>query len=293
MFDVAAQLIANGMIAGGIYSLVALGYTLVYGILKFINFAHGEVVMISAYFVFLLNSMLGISFWVAAGLSVVFAAILGMVIERLAYRPLRKSHKWVPLITALGVSLLLQSIALIIFGADVKTYGVGIQKGTNILGATVTQNQLLIIITSIVMLVLLYLFYYKTKWGKATRAVSEDREVGELLGINSNRVISITFAIGSAVGAIGGVLIGLEQNIEPTMGVLLGLKAFTAAVVGGIGSIPGAMVGGYIVGMVENIGIWFIPSGYKDAIAFVILILFLLFKPTGLFGETKEESVKG
>ncbi len=293
MLDFVPQLIANGLIAGGIYALIALGYTLVYGILKFINFAHGEVVMISAYFAFILNTTLGLNVWVAALFSVFFAAALGMAMERIAYRPLRKAHVLAPLITAIGISLLLQSIALIAFGPDIKTYKADYPDSFNLLGASVTYNQLAIIAISAIILVLLWLFFQKTKLGKATRAVADDTEVAESLGINSNKVISYTFALGSAVGAIGGVLVGLEQNISPTMGVMLGLKAFTAAVVGGIGNVAGAMVGGYFIGITENFAAWYLPSGYKDAVAFVILILFLLFKPNGLFGASKEELVKG
>ncbi len=292
MLEVAPQLLANGLIAGGIYALVALGYTLVYGILKFLNFAHGDVVMFSAYFAFVLNTTLGMNLWVALVFSAVFAAILGMTIERIAYKPLRNSHVLTQLITTIGVSLLLQSIVLLLFGAQIKNYKADGGGSFEIAGAFITPNQLLIIISSIVLLGVLWFFYYKTKWGKATRATAEDRDVAQTLGIDSNKVIALTFAIGSAVGAVAGVLVGLEQNLTPRMGVLLGLKAFTSAIVGGIGSIQGAMVGGYIVGIAENFGGWFLPSGYKDAIAFGILILFLLFKPTGLFGASKEEEVK-
>lgn len=293
MLEFLPQLIANGLIAGGIYALVALGYTLVYGILKFLNFAHGDVVMIAAYFAFVLNSTLGLNVWISLAISVVFAAVLGMTIEKIAYKPLRNSHVLTLLVTTIGVSLLLQSIALLAFGPEIKSYKTP-ESGDpfNIAGAYVTQNQAIILVTSIVLLVLLLAFYHKTKWGKATRATAEDRSVAQTLGIDSDKIISLTFAIGSGVGAVAGVLVGLEQSLTPQMGILLGVKAFTAAVVGGIGSIQGAMVGGYVVGIAENLGAWFLPSGYKDAIAFVILILFLLFKPTGLFGATKEEEVK-
>lgn len=280
------QLIANGIIAGGIYSLVALGYTMVYGILKFINFAHGEIFMIGAYIAWLFNVIFGVNILIAFLISMIGCAILGFIIEKVAYKPLRKASRLAPLITAIGISLLLQSIALLLFGAQIRTFRTGtIERGIPILGASITKIQIIIILVSLVLMLLLYFFIKYSRTGKAIRAVADNPELASTIGINVDKVISIVFIIGSALAAAAGVLIGIEQNLQPTMGVSIGIKAFTAAVVGGIGNIYGALFGGFLIGLVENIGIWFIPSGYKDAIAFFVLLIMLLFRPEGLFGK--------
>ena len=291
--SIVAQLIANGIIAGSIYALVALGYTMVYGILKFINFAHGEVYMLGAYFAYVLAKVYHVPIVAAFIISMILCAIVGEIIERVAYRPLRKSTRLAPLITAIALSIFLQSLALLVWGSEIRTFRTGeISKGHNILGAIVTDTQLMIIATTIVLMLLLWLFIKKTKIGKAMRATADNLEVAKLIGINTDRVIATVFAIGSALAAAGGILIGIEQNLEPTMGVTIGIKAFTATVVGGIGNIWGAVVGALLIGLVENIGIWFIPSGYKDAIAFVILVIMLIFKPSGIFGSGREEDIR-
>ncbi|MBT3405759.1 branched-chain amino acid ABC transporter permease [Candidatus Woesearchaeota archaeon] len=291
--SIVAQLIANGIIAGSIYALVALGYTMVYGILKFINFAHGEVYMLGAYFAYVLAKVYHVPIVAAFIISMILCAIVGVIIERVAYRPLRKSTRLAPLITAIALSIFLQSLALLVWGSEIRTFRTGeISKGHNILGAIVTDTQLMIIATTIVLMLLLWLFIKKTKLGKAMRATADNLEVAKLIGINTDRVIATVFAIGSALAAAGGILIGIEQNLEPTMGVTIGIKAFTATVVGGIGNIWGAVVGALLIGLVENIGIWFIPSGYKDAIAFVILVIMLIFKPSGIFGSGREEDIR-
>jgi branched-chain amino acid transport system permease protein len=291
--SIVAQLIANGIIAGSIYALVALGYTMVYGILKFINFAHGEVYMLGAYFAYVLAKVYHVPIVAAFIISMILCAIVGVIIERVAYRPLRKSTRLAPLITAIALSIFLQSLALLVWGSEIRTFRTGeISKGHNILGAIVTDTQLMIIATTIVLMLLLWLFIKKTKIGKAMRATADNLEVAKLIGINTDRVIATVFAIGSALAAAGGILIGIEQNLEPTMGVTIGIKAFTATVVGGIGNIWGAVVGALLIGLVENIGIWFIPSGYKDAIAFVILVIMLIFKPSGIFGAGREEDIR-
>ncbi len=296
--SVLPQLIANGIIAGGIYALIAIGYTMVYGLLKFINFAHGEVAMVGAYVAFALIAVMGWEMLPAFAIAMVVCAVVGIIIERVAYKPLRKSHKLSQLITAIAVSLFLQNLLALFFGNEIRTFRTGqIVKGLEIFAGTpieivITPTQITIILTAIVLMVALELFVKRTKMGKAIRAASDNPELSTVLGIDTNKVITVAFAIGSALAAAAGVLIALEQNIEPTMGVVPGVKAFTAAVVGGIGSIPGAMVGGMFIGLAENIGIWFLPSGYKDAIAFVILIAFLLFKPTGFFGGKKEEEIR-
>jgi len=280
------QLIANGIIAGGIYSLVALGYTMVYGILKFINFAHGEIFMIGAYIAWLFNVIFGVNILIAFLISMIGCAILGFIIEKVAYKPLRKASRLAPLITAIGISLLLQSIALLAFGAQIRTFRTGtIERGIPILGASITKIQIIIILVSLVLMLLLHFFVKYSRTGKAVRAVADNPELASTIGINIDKVISIVFIIGSALAAAAGVLIGIEQNLQPTMGVSIGIKAFTAAVIGGIGNIYGALIGGYLIGLIENIGIWFIPSGYKDAIAFFVLLIMLLFRPEGLFGK--------
>jgi len=292
---IAAQLIINGIIAGGIYALVALGYTMVYGILKFINFAHGEVFMLGAYLGWVFNILLGVNVIVAAVLAMLGCAVAGFIIEKIAYKPLRGRGMLPPLITAIGISLFLQASAILIFGAQIRTYRTGeVVQGITIpfIDAIITKIQIVIIIVSVALMVGLHFYIKHSKTGKAMRAVADNYEVASIVGINPNRVISYVFIIGSALAAAGGVLVGIEQNLTPTMGVSIGIKSFTAAVVGGIGNIYGAVLGGFMIGLIENVGIWFIPSGYKDAIAFAVLLLFLLFKPTGIFGAKKEEGVR-
>ena len=282
-----SQLVANGLIAGGIYALVAVGYTLVYGVLKFINFAHGEIFMIGAYVAWFLNASFGVNIFISLLVSVIICALLGYTIEKVAYKPLRGRDRLIPLITAVAMSLFLQGLVILLFGAEIKTFKVH-SPSYNILGASVTGMQIIIIITAVVLMLLTHFFIKKTKTGKAIRAVSDSNEVASVVGINVDRTISSVFILGSILAAVAGVLVGMEQNLTPTMGISVGIKAFTAAVVGGIGNIYGAFVGGILIGLAENLGIWFIPSGYKDAIAFVILLLMLMFKPNGLFGLSKE-----
>lgn len=294
MANVLPQLILNGIIAGGIYALVALGYTMVYGILKFINFAHGEIFMMGAYLAWVMHIVLGQDIFTSFIIAMIGCAIGGFVIEKIAYKPLRKSAMLAPLITAIAVSLFLQAFTIMIFGAEVKTLRTTeVQAGIPILGsAVITPIQIVIIVVSISLMILLHLFIKYTKLGKAMRAVSDNYAVSAIIGININKIISTVFIIGSMLAAAAGVLVGIEQNLTPTMGVSVGIKAFTAAVIGGVGNIYGAVAGGFLIGLIENIGIWFIPSGYKDAIAFTILIIMLIFKPTGLFGAKKEEEVR-
>ncbi len=370
--SLAAQLVANGLIAGGIYALVALGYTMVYGILKFINFAHGEVVMMGAYLgwvfsranpgldilhvrdpLFLVPALLFYLFWATVlgvwiwygtarltflsggrlpGLPVriittvlltgafvtalyeaavhevplvlAFVAALppcaglGFVLEKACYKRLRKSHRLAPLITSIGASIFLQALALLIFGAAIQTYSTGrVERGLTVFSGTsfefvVTKLQLLIIGVSLLLMALLHLYVTYTKTGKAIRAVADNAQLAGVIGIRVDRVISIVFILGSALAAAAGILVGLEQNLTPTMGVPIGVKAFTAAVIGGIGNLYGALLGGFLIGLDENLGVWLIPSGYKDAIALVILLLMLLLRPTGLFGRRQEEEVR-
>jgi branched-chain amino acid transport system permease protein len=287
------QLFLNGLIAGGIYALVALGYTMVYGILKFINFAHGEIVMIGAYLGLVLHIILGLNIILSFLLAIILAAGIGYIIEKIAYKPLRQSNRLILLITAIAVSLLLQSIIMLIFGSQIRSLRPGkTATAYQIFGATITDIQIIIIVVSISLMILLHLFIKYTKTGKAMRAVADNFEVASVIGIDVDKVISIIFMIGSALAAAGGVLVALEQNMTPLMGVKIGITAFAAAVVGGIGNIYGAVLGGFLIGFAENFGIWFIPSGYKEAIAFVILLVTLLIKPTGIFGGNSEEEVR-
>lgn len=287
------QILFNGLIAGGIYALVALGYTLVYGILKFINFAHGEVFMVGAYLTWMVNVKLGMHPVIAIIVSVILCGFLGFLIEKTAYKPLRGRNTLVFLITSIGVSFLLQGIIIAFFGADIKSFSTTITTQVyTIFGASVTNIQIIILVVAVMLMFLLHLFVKYTKTGKAIRAMTDNLEVASTIGININTVMSWVFIIGSGVAAISGALIAMDQNITPTMGVPVGIKAFTAAVVGGIGNMYGAFLGGFAIGLAENIGSWFLPSGFKDAIAFIVLIIMLLFKPHGIMGKTAEQEVK-
>lgn len=282
------QQLVNGVALGSVYALIALGYTMVYGIITLINFAHGEIFMVGAFIGLLLVSFFKVNVFVAIMGAMIFCMIMGVLIELIAYRPLRKSSRLSALISAIGVSIFLSSLALMVFGADAKGFPEGafpvqqIQVGS----ADISTLQLLIIGVSAVLMLGLEFIVQKTKIGKAMRATSEDYNTSALMGINVNRVISFTFALGSALAAAGGVLVGVLFNaVSFNMGLMAGLKAFAAAVLGGIGSIPGAMLGGLLLGVSEVFGVAIGYSSYRDAIAFTILVLVLLVKPTGLLGQ--------
>lgn len=287
------QQLINGVSLGSIYALIALGYTMVYGIIKLINFAHGDIYMVGAYIGFFATSMLHLPVLPALIISMVVTGLLGMLIERLAYRPLRHAPKVSVLITAIGVSLFLEYTSMFFVSPQPRTFPNVMESVTYHMGPFVVNSQqiLILVITTILMVVLTYIVQ-KTKIGKAMRAVSFDTETAQLMGIDANRVISITFGIGSALAAAGGVLVGVYYNsIDPLMGIMPGLKAFIAAVLGGIGIIPGAMAGGVILGIIESLVSGFLSSTFRDAAAFAILILVLLFKPSGLFGKNTREKV--
>ncbi|MDF2558392.1 MAG: branched-chain amino acid transporter permease [Bacillales bacterium] len=285
--------IINGLHVGSIYALIALGYTMVYGIVKLINFAHGDVIMIGSYVVLLSLTELHVPFWIAIIVAVVFCALLGMLIERFAYKPLRNASRITPLITAIGVSLLLQNIAMKVFSANPKPFpnvisGEPFQFG----GVQVGQVTIYTILISVVLMVLLELFVLKTKMGKAMRAVSEDAGAATLMGININTTIAITFAIGSGLAAVGGALYSTAYPIvDPYIGSMLGLKAFIAAVLGGIGKIQGAMLGAFIIGITECLTKGYVSSQLSEAVVFAILILVLLVKPAGILGQNIREKV--
>jgi len=272
---------------------------MVYGILKFINFAHGEIFMLGAFFGFYIAEALGVNqpsitmALVIMLLSMISTAILGVVIEKLAYKPLRNSSKLTVLITAIGVSLFLQYTGQLVFGASPRSFPTLIENVSfNILGATIGSNQMVVLVSTLILMFALRIIVLKTKMGIAIRAVSNNLTAASLMGININNVISFTFAIGSALAGAAGILYSINYpSIDPLMGLLPGLKAFIAAVLGGIGNFPGAFIGGLIIGLVETFTVGYLSPTYRDAIAFAILILILLIKPTGLFGKKDVEKV--
>lgn len=287
------QQLINGLSLGSIYALLALGYTMVYGIIKLINFAHGEVYMLGAFIGYYVINTFQFGLFGTLLTSMVLGAIIGMLIEFFAYRPLRKSTRIAALITAIGVSFLIQSVTIYFIGADTRPFPQIIDNTTYTLGElSISKIELLIIFISIVLMLVLQFIVKKTKMGRGMRAVSVDPAAAQLMGINVNHTISFTFAIGSALAAAGGVLIGLYYNsIDPMMGVAPGLKAFIAAVFGGIGIIPGAALGGFMIGIIETLVSALGFTAYRDAVVYGILIIILLVKPTGLLGKNTKEKV--
>jgi len=287
------QQLINGISLGSIYALIALGYTMVYGIIRLINFAHGDVYMVGAYAGFFATSVFKLGFIPALIFAMAVAALFGVIIERGAYKPLRNSPKIAALITAIGVSLLLENLGIYILGAQPRTFpDVFPLEKWNILGVVVTNRQVIILGVALLLMVILQYTIQHTKVGKALRASSFDLDAARLMGIDVDRMISYTFAIGSALAAAAGVLVGVYYNsIEPLMGIMAGIKAFVAAVLGGIGSIPGAMVGGLLLGLAEVFVVAVFSSTYRDAIAFTLLIVILLVRPTGLLGKNIGEKV--
>ena len=284
------QLLINGLIAGSIYSLVAAGFSLIYSVNKFVHFAHGCTIAVSAYTLYFLFSALKIDFYLSVILAVIFGGLFGLFMLKSVYEPLsnKKASGLILLTASVALLILFESIILLIFGADVKTINfIKVEKGMEFFGAIITPLQVVIIVSALVLLLALYLFMKKTKLGKAMRAVADNKDVAEIMGISSKKIFAWSFVIGSLIAGFGGVLVGLEQNLEPTMGTNLMIKGFTGAIVGGVGSVPGAVLGSFLLGLAENFGIWYLPSGYKDAIAFVILFIFLLFKPEGILGIKK------
>ena len=284
----------NGLSLGSIYAIIALGYTMVYGIAKMLNFAHGDVIMVGAYIAFCGMQYWGVPVIPAILIAMAVCTLLGITIEGLAYRPLRQATSLAVLITAIGMSYLLQNTALMIWGANPKSFPTTFINNSSIrLGSlNISVATVITILTSVVIMTALTLFTAKTKMGKAMRCVSEDRGAAELMGINVNRTISVTFAIGSALAAIAGVLLCSSYPIlQPTTGSMPGIKAFTAAVYGGIGSSPGAMLGGILLGVIEIFGRAYISTELGDAIVFAVLIIVLLVKPAGLLGKPMREKV--
>lgn len=287
------QQIVNGLSLGSIYALIALGYTMVYGIVKLINFAHGDVMMVGAYSGWYAITVLHLPFLPALLFAMVSCAIIGVLIERIAYKPLRNATRIAALITAIGVSLFLEYGGMLVATAQVRTYPDVFPDTIYSIGGVIFKyGDIVMLLTSIILMGLLHFIVQYTKMGKAMRAVSFDKDAALLMGINTNNVISFTFAIGSALAAAAGVLMGVYFNtIDPLMGIIPGLKAFVAAVLGGIGIIPGAMVGGLVLGLVESIVSGLGASTWRDAVCFLILILVLIVKPSGLFGKNIREKV--
>ncbi len=281
------QQMVNALNLGAMYSLLAIGYTMVYGIIKLINFAHGEIFMCGAFFTWWLMTSFAIPFPIAALMGIMLSTMLGIGVERIAYRPLRNAPRFAVIISVLGMSIFLQNMARIIWGAESQIFEVDFDVAPLIIGNVVIPiKKIFILATSFVLMVFLGLYVKKTYIGKAMRATAADPEAAEMMGININAVIVLTFAIGSAMGAVAGILFAINYNsIDPFMGFNAGLKAFTAAVLGGIGNIYGAMIGGILLGLFEGIGAGYISSMYRDAFAFGVLILVLIFRPEGLLGE--------
>ncbi|MBR3866168.1 MAG: branched-chain amino acid ABC transporter permease [Butyricicoccus sp.] len=285
----------NGISLGSVYAIIALGYTMVYGIAKMLNFAHGDVIMIGAYVSFYATSLYGLPAWASVLAAAVVCTALGVCIERLAYKPLRSAPSLAVLITAIGVSYFLQNAAQLAFGSSPVVYPSLIKFG----GIRLFDGQLVIsgvaivtILVCIIVMITLTLFINKTKMGRAMRAVSEDKGAAQLMGINVNSTVSVTFAIGSALAAVAGVLLcSAYPTLQPTTGSMPGIKAFTAAVFGGIGSIPGAMIGGLLLGVIQILGSAYISTQLSDAVVFAVLIVVLLVKPTGLLGKKVHEKV--
>ena len=288
------QQLVNGISLGSIYALIALGYTMVYGIVKLINFAHGDVFMVGAFIGFYSITILGLGFFPALLISMAACALFGVLIERIAYKPLRNATRIAALITAIGVSLFIEYGTIYIRGAQPEAYPDGIVplKSLEIFGVKISGQSILILAVSVFLMIVLQFIVHKTKIGKAMRAVSHDMDAAKLMGINVNNTISATFAIGSALAGAAGVVFGMYYTkIEPLMGIIPGLKAFVAAVLGGIGIIPGAMAGGLLLGVIEALVSATGGSLWRDAVAFIVLILILIFRPAGLFGKNVREKV--
>ena len=300
------QTIVNGLETGFLYALIALGYTMVYGILKLLNFAHGDLYMVGAYIGFFVIQWFGgaanvsipvplllvIMFVLAAGL----VGGLGVAIERFAYRPLRDAPRIAPLITAIGISFFLENAVLLLFGAQYRIYNtpefISLSSGIRIGSVTIDTVQIMVLVLSAALMAGLQLLVNRTTWGKQVRAVAADREAAEMLGINVNFTISMTFFLGSALAGVAGVMGGLLFNqVTNTIGFIIGLKAFTAAVVGGIGSLPGAMLGGLLIGLAESFTIGYISSTYSNLLVFALLIVVMLVRPSGLLGQAQLQKV--
>ncbi len=294
MPSILPQLIINGLIAGAIYALAASGFSLVYYVIKFQYFSHGAIMSISAYLFFAFLNRMGLNYLLSGFLVIIFAIIITLMTNWIVYLPLRK-RKATPvilLIASISVLIFLNSLILAIFGSSTKSISLGRAAKIFNLGVfTITSVQLSVIVTALILFLFLWYVLKKTKLGKSMRALADNKDAAQVVGINPEKVYNYTFALSAVFGAVGGVLLGLEQNLYPRMGVLIIIKGFISAVVGGLGSVPGSIIGGFFIGLVENLGIWFLPSGYKDVISFSVMLIFLLFRPQGMLGvKTRDDN---
>ncbi|MCQ2082143.1 MAG: branched-chain amino acid ABC transporter permease [Lachnospiraceae bacterium] len=287
------QHLLNGLIIGGIYAMVALGYSMVYGVLQIVNWAHADVLMFGTFIGMLLATFLHVPVIAMVLLAALFTAILGMAVERVAYRPIKSANRRMAvLVSALGMSTFLQNLAQLVFGSGTRQFKVFDTNAYEIGGMKITGMQILILSVTAVMLLILYIMVYRTKLGIAMRACSVSIDNAKLMGINTNMIISGTFGVGAFMAGVAGILVGNYYNaVYPTMGYLLGMKAFAAAILGGIGSIPGAVFGGFIIGVIESLGAGYISSAYRDAFSFLVMILILIIRPAGLLGAKHIDKV--
>ena len=287
------QHLLNGIIIGGIYAMMALGYSMVYGVLQIVNWAHADVLMFGTFIGMILSTVVGMPVIAMVLCAAFFTAALGMAVERLAYRPIKsENRKMAVLVSALGVSTFLQNLAQLIFGSTTQPFPT-IQKVSYKAGdVTISNMQIIILIVTAFMMLVLDIVVYKTKLGVAMRACSMNIDNARLMGINTNKIISLTFGIGAFMAGIAGVCVGTYYSaVYPTMGYLLGMKAFAAAILGGIGSIPGAMIGGFVIGIIESLGAGYLSSGYRDAYSFIVMILILVLRPSGIMGKKRINKV--
>jgi len=278
------QSIFNGVLAGCIYALFAMGLTLIYGVLNFVNFAHGELIMWGAYFLFLLmEEPVHLPLPVALVPALFLTVLLGMGMDRLVFKPLRRANRLTLLIAALGLSFFLRNGAQFFYGAEIRTYGFEIKRGLRFLGISITPSQIAIVLTSFVCILFLYFLFYRSRLGKSMRAISDNLELARVVGIDSKRAIRAAWVIASLLAGVGGILLALDTNLQPGMGLINLVKAFAATLLGGVGNLWGALLGGLFIGLAENLGVLIISPGYKDAIAFGIMVLMLLVRPSVLF----------
>lgn len=293
------QQLVNGLVIGGIYAMIAVGYTMIYGVIQLINFAHGEIYMLGAFFAVTFISFLHLPFFVAFPLAMACCAACGVLLDIFAYRPLRKSPRLAALITAIGMSIFLQNLVMIIWGSRPKPFPQDSlpvyfeMTAVSFRGVNLSWFHIFIFGLTIIMMIGLHLIIKKTKWGKAMRAVAQNKTMASLTGINVNRVISYTFALAGALGGAAGIMVSAYYNtLYPTMGYVAGVKAFAAAVLGGIGSVPGAMLGGVLLGVAEALGAGYLSSLYRDGISYAVMIIVIILIPAGLFGKVLKETKK-
>lgn len=284
--DYYLQTVVNGILAGCIYALFAMGLTLIYGVLNFVNFAHGELIMWGAYFLYLaMAEPIGLPLWAAVPLALAMTALLGVAMDFALFRPLRRADRLTLLIAAIGLSFFLRNAAQLFFGAQVRTYGFEIRQGYRFLGVSLTPQQVAIIVISLICIVGVYLLFFKSRLGKSMRALADNLDLARISGIYTRKAILAAWIISSLLAGVGGMLLALDTNLNPEMGVVNLIKAFAATLIGGVGNLWGALIGGLIIGLAENIAVLYISPGYKDAVAFVIMVIILLARPYVVAGK--------